>query len=289
MSKRDESAELPPAAAELAAEEIEFIQEFDAAELRTDFEPNEVPGEPLPAPLLSTETTALDMPVVHGSEPFDTPAPVAHPPFETPPPAAPALDREPWIGTSHVEVAPEPLSAFDPPSPIAASPQSSVSSARPVSGAPVQPPRLRIALAMFVLTFVSTTAIHLMLMLQPGSLRELIDLVRSDPTMLRPALIFSLALMGILLIHDLGHSLTSLATKVQQSYPYFIPFPAVFGSLGSVVFLRSEPPHRSALLRMAAMGPVAGMVAAVPIAAYGLSQSLPLEVTEIPPGATWLG
>ncbi|MEM6730203.1 MAG: site-2 protease family protein, partial [Myxococcota bacterium] len=157
------------------------------------------------------------------------------------------------------------------------------------SSTSVVAPRLRVALALFALTFISTTAVHLALMLQPESLRELIDRVRAEPTLLRPALIYSLALMGILLVHELGHSLTSLACKVQQSYPYFIPFPSVIGTLGSVVFLRSRPPNRSALLRMAVAGPLVGLLAAIPIAAYGLTLSTPIELSELEGGSKWLG
>lgn len=247
MSKREQTpgARAPdakPSAAERAAHEVEIVDDSD---LIAEPGPNDAHVE--------TRTTAVDLP-------------------------AGPIDREPWIGVSHVEAAPEPMSAFEfEPPPPAASP------------AAIPAPRLRIALGLFVLTFISATAVHLMLMLEPGSLRELIELVRSDPTMLRPALIFSLALMGILLIHDLGHSLASLAGKVQQSYPYYLPLPAVLGTLGSVVFLRTEPPHRSSLLRMAVMGPIAGMAVAIPLAAYGLSQSLPLDVARVPPGSTWLG
>ncbi len=249
MSKRDQTPEeqasdSAPSTVELAADEVEFVDDSDGV------------AEPMISDAL-VGTTALDL------------SPPQH--------AGPPLEREPWIGASRIEVAPEPLSTFEPtPSP-------------PPAAAPIPAPRLRIALGLFVLTFVSATAVHLMLMLEPGSLRELLELVRSDPTMLRPALIFSLALMSILLVHDLGHSLASLATKVQQSYPYYIPFPAVLGTLGSVVFLRTEPPNRSSLLRMAVMGPIAGLLIAVPLAAYGLSQSLPLDLGEVPVGSKWLG
>ncbi|MEM6531065.1 MAG: site-2 protease family protein [Myxococcota bacterium] len=202
-------------------------------------------------------------------------------------PTAP-LEPDPWESSSSVEIAPEPLSALigeAPPVPKAPerSPQ------QPPPARSFEPPRLRVALALFVLTCVTTTAVHLTLTHQPGGLRELMLMVYEKPKLLRPALIYALALMGILLVHDLGHSLAAIRNKVQQSYPYFIPFPSVIGTLGSIVFLRAPPKTRGTLLRVGASGPLIGMAVAIPVTAYGLTLSAPLNMDEVPGGSTWLG
>ncbi|MEO1174828.1 MAG: site-2 protease family protein, partial [Myxococcota bacterium] len=130
---------------------------------------------------------------------------------------------------------------------------------------------------------------HLSLALEPQSLRDLMLAVYESPQLLRPALIFALALMSILLAHDVGHLVTSMACRVKQSYPYYLPFPPVVGTLGSIIFLQSKAASRTALLRIGIMGPVVGLLAAIPITAYGLSLSTPIDLGEIPGGSKWLG
>ncbi|MEO1173410.1 MAG: site-2 protease family protein, partial [Myxococcota bacterium] len=195
-----------------------------------------------------------------------------------------------WEQHSEIEIAPEPLHAFLE-APTAAldpvPPPPPESEREPI--ATKEPPRLRVALALFVLTCITTTGVYLSLSHQPEGLRDLLMLLYNKPKLVRPALIYALALMGILLVHDLGHSLAAIRTKVQQSYPYFIPFPSVIGTLGSMVFLRAPPKSRSALMRVGVMGPFVGLLVTIPIAAYGLSLSAPLNMDEIPGGSTWLG
>jgi membrane-associated protease RseP (regulator of RpoE activity) len=85
-------------------------------------------------------------------------------------------------------------------------------------------------------------------------------------------LMFSGALMGILTAHEAGHYLVGRRRKVQTSLPYFIPLPAPFsftGTMGAIIVQREPFENRRTLLEIAAAGPIAGFIVAVPLLALG--------------------
>lgn len=71
--------------------------------------------------------------------------------------------------------------------------------------------------------------------------------------------IFALTLVSILVVHELGHMAAARLWRVRHSWPYFMPAPTTFGTLGAFMRLHEPPPHRRALLHIAAAGPVAGL------------------------------
>ena len=94
------------------------------------------------------------------------------------------------------------------------------------------------------------------------------------------ALAYTGALMSILLAHELAHYLVARRHGFALSLPMFIPLPVGFGTLGAIIFLRSRPPNRTALLEMGAAGPVAGAAVAFLMLALGLQWTgpdVPLE------------
>ena len=82
---------------------------------------------------------------------------------------------------------------------------------------------------------------------------------------------FTGALMSILLAHEFGHFVAARIHKVDASLPYFLPLPIVspFGTMGAVIRMRSVIPTRRALLDIGAAGPLAGLVLAIPLYAWG--------------------
>ncbi|MEC8423108.1 MAG: site-2 protease family protein, partial [Myxococcota bacterium] len=94
--------------------------------------------------------------------------------------------------------------------------------------------------------------------------------VFADPQLARDALQYALALMGILLAHEMGHWVVARRHGLDQSLPQFLPFPVAFGTLGAIIRLRSLPRTRTALLEVGAAGPLAGFVVAAAVMAVGL-------------------
>ncbi|BDG03477.1 site-2 protease family protein [Anaeromyxobacter oryzae] len=86
-------------------------------------------------------------------------------------------------------------------------------------------------------------------------------------------LAFSLALLAILVSHEMGHYVLARRYEVDSSLPYFIPFPFGFGTLGAVIRIRSRLPSRRATLDIGAAGPIAGFVVALPLLAWGYAHS----------------
>ena len=100
---------------------------------------------------------------------------------------------------------------------------------------------------------------------------------------------YSVAVMSILLAHELGHFLQALRYRVPASPPLFIPMPTLFGTMGAVILQGAGFANRKALFDIAISGPLAGLVVALPVLWYGVAQSTvsPLPgADELPPGFT---
>lgn len=124
--------------------------------------------------------------------------------------------------------------------------------------------------ALFVATFVTATMANALL--QGND-------VFSEPASLLAGVPYALALMTILLAHELGHYLLARLHDVDATLPYFIPAPPVIffiGTLGAFIRMRSLPRDRRALFDVGAGGPWAGILVALPLLALGLALS---EVT----------
>ncbi len=84
---------------------------------------------------------------------------------------------------------------------------------------------------------------------------------------------FTLALISILLVHEMGHFVASRRRHIVTSWPYFIPAPNIIGTFGAVIKSKSPFFNRRDLIEVGAAGPIAGWVVAVFWLLYGLSTS----------------
>jgi membrane-associated protease RseP (regulator of RpoE activity) len=81
-------------------------------------------------------------------------------------------------------------------------------------------------------------------------------------------------LLGILVTHEFGHYFAAKIHGVRASLPYFIPMPfSPFGTFGAVIGMPDRIPSRRQLLDIGAAGPLAGLVVALPVVAWGLAHS----------------
>jgi len=94
-----------------------------------------------------------------------------------------------------------------------------------------------------------------------------------NPAILLAGLPFAFTLMGILLAHELGHFFTCRYYGMTASYPYFIPFPSLFGTMGAFIRIRSVITNRKALFDVGLSGPVVGFVFTVPALAVAIAHS----------------
>jgi len=93
---------------------------------------------------------------------------------------------------------------------------------------------------------------------------------------------FTLALISILFVHEMGHYIASRRRNIITSWPYFIPAPNIIGTFGAVIKSKSPFWNRRDLIEVGAAGPIAGWVVAIAWLLWGLSQSvcLPLEALD---------
>ncbi|MBL8923157.1 MAG: site-2 protease family protein [Myxococcaceae bacterium] len=81
---------------------------------------------------------------------------------------------------------------------------------------------------------------------------------------------FTASVMAILLAHELGHFVMARRHGVDSTWPFFIPLPLGFGTMGAVIRLRGRIPTRDALVDIGAGGPLAGLAVCVPLWALGV-------------------
>jgi Zn-dependent protease len=103
---------------------------------------------------------------------------------------------------------------------------------------------------------------------------------------LRDALPFSLTLLTILGVHEMGHYIAARRHGIKVTLPFFIPLPFsnTLGTMGAVIFIKSPLINRRALFDVGIAGPLAGLVTALPLYMIGLRT----EATLFPPANTWL-
>jgi len=104
---------------------------------------------------------------------------------------------------------------------------------------------------------------------------------------------FAGALLLILVAHELGHFVAARIHRVDASLPFFIPLPPMlspFGTMGAIIRMKSRIPTRRALLDIGASGPLAGLLFAIPLYAWGAAHSkvMPLSGDDVQLGSSLL-
>lgn len=90
---------------------------------------------------------------------------------------------------------------------------------------------------------------------------------------------FTIAVMAVLGIHEMGHKITANRKGIDATVPYFIPGPPPllggFGTFGAVIMQKSLPRNKDALFDVGADGPIAGFIIAVVVSIIGLTLLIP--------------
>ena len=94
------------------------------------------------------------------------------------------------------------------------------------------------------------------------------------------AFYFTLAILAVFGLHELGHKAVTILRGVEASMPYFIPAPpGMGGTFGAVITQKEPPTNRDALFDLGFSGPLVGFLVTVLVTIVGLRLSfvVPLE------------
>ena len=154
---------------------------------------------------------------------------------------------------------------------------------------PIRKPRTSVNVVLFLLTFVSSVYWGFF-QYQSFYSDELRGIGTANPLQAPEALLgglpFAIAAITFLLSHEMGHYLACRYYGISATLPYFIPMPVFIapllpGTMGAVIRITAPIKSRRALFDIAIAGPIAGWLVALPILAFGLSQSRVVSTVEI--------
>jgi len=147
-----------------------------------------------------------------------------------------------------------------------------------IGGPPWPPRRRRVALpaALFLATCVSTFwagAANWQPVLYMTGYAQAGEVLRQRWPQ---GLAYMAAVVGILLAHEMGHFLMTLRHRVPASFPFFLPLPVLFGTMGAVIGMQGSRADRRQIFDVGVAGPLAGLAVAVPVLWIGVRQLEPV-------------
>ena len=94
------------------------------------------------------------------------------------------------------------------------------------------------------------------------------------------AIVYTISLLGILGIHELGHMIAARIHRLKTTWPFFIPgIPLIgFPTFGALIQSRGLTINRQILFDVAIAGPIAGLVIAIIVSLYGAYTAPVLDV-----------
>lgn len=87
---------------------------------------------------------------------------------------------------------------------------------------------------------------------------------------LNGAFYFTLPLLTILGIHEMGHYFAAKYHDIHASLPFFLPAPPPLGTIGAFISIREPIPNKNSLMDLGVSGPISGFLVAIPVSIIGL-------------------
>ena len=96
------------------------------------------------------------------------------------------------------------------------------------------------------------------------------------------AVVFTLGILVVFGIHELGHKFASERRGVRTSWPFFIPAPPGMGGTFGAVISQDEPPtNRDDLFDLGISGPILGFLASVVVGIVGIMLSYTVPMAQV--------
>lgn len=141
--------------------------------------------------------------------------------------------------------------------------------------------RFVLHLSLFVLTFATATF--------AGGLFWGGSATFLGPDVWRLGLPYSVPLLAILGAHEMGHYAACRRYGIRATLPFFLPGVPPVGTFGALIRIRAPIPNRRALFDVAAAGPIAGFLVALPVLVAGILTAEPSAVPLDEAGTLVLG
>jgi membrane-associated protease RseP (regulator of RpoE activity) len=127
-------------------------------------------------------------------------------------------------------------------------------------------PRKMVNLVLFIAT-VGTVALASYLLVFDVDPRLALALYASS-NLAAQVFVLAASILGIVVLHEMGHVMAVRHHKMDATLPYFVPAPPPFpfGTFGAVISLRGPPGNRDQLFDLGFSGPIAGFMTAIGVA-----------------------
>jgi len=131
-------------------------------------------------------------------------------------------------------------------------------------------PRKMINLILFIATIGTVTLASFLLIFDIDPRLATALYVNSNLT--EQVFVVAASILGIVVIHEMGHVLAIRRHKMDATLPYFVPAPPPFpfGTFGAVISLRGPPANRDQLFDLGFSGPVAGFLTTIVVGLVAL-------------------
>jgi Zn-dependent protease len=131
-------------------------------------------------------------------------------------------------------------------------------------------PRKMINLILFIATIGTVTLASYFLIFDIDPRLAVALYVNSNLT--EQLVVVAASILGIVVIHEMGHVLAIRHHKMDATLPYFVPAPPPFpfGTFGAVISLRGPPANRDQLFDLGFSGPIAGFLTTIAVGLIAL-------------------
>ncbi|HVX10643.1 MAG TPA: site-2 protease family protein [Pirellulales bacterium] len=156
-------------------------------------------------------------------------------------------------------------------------PRAPISPAIPSTGRPPRKRKVKLPIILFAATCLSTFFVGMSSWDFLAMLTEPVKMLREHSGQ---GAAYMLAVMGILLAHEMGHFLQAVRYGVPASLPFFIPLPITpLGTMGAIIALGGSQADRKELFDIGLTGPLAGLAIALPLTCLGLLTATPFPAS----------